>query len=358
MTAKKLARKLSSRRSWLVIAGAALGACAGARPDAAGPAADGRPRVTSNALRGDYAGSSACRSCHAEIYARWTSSPMHMMTRDARSARFQAPFAGERLSFMGGTATLERHEGRRYVRVSGAEAREKLFLVTKLIGGRYREDFAGVEVSSTDAGAASNSDERILPVSYLIFDKSLRYKGYSVMSPERPELRRGARWRTTCIFCHNTVPVLSTLFDELYGDGAPTYQGSVSVELPKARRFAYVVENRSRLDEELKKELSLLGADAPSDSAQLLGAAIDATRRHFDERQLIELGIGCEACHGGAREHAGDPRKLPSLRLVTSSLRVTAPNGGAPIVQSTNGTITVMMGSMCLRGLNVSRPSM
>jgi predicted CXXCH cytochrome family protein len=311
-----------------LVLGAALGACAGARSDSSRPASDRRPRVASNIFRRDYAGSEACRSCHADIYARWTSSPMHMMTRDARIGRFQAPFAGEQLSFMTDLATLEQHEGRRYLRLSGARSGEKLFLVTKLIGGRYREDFAGVEVSDTTAGARTNGDEHILPVSYLIFDKSLRYKGYSVMTPERPELRSGARWRTTCIFCHNTVPALSTLFDELYGDGAPVYQGSVSVELPKARRLGFVVEDRAALNQEIERELALLGADPPDDNPLL--TAIEATRRRFDERHLIELGVGCEACHGGAREHARDPRRLPSSSLEASSIRVTAPGGGTP----------------------------
>ncbi len=35
-----------------------------------------------------------------------------------------------------------------------------------------------------------------------------------------------------------------------------------------------------------------------------------------------------------------------------------APKGGAPILHNMNGTITVIRGSMCFRGLSVSRPSM
>jgi hypothetical protein len=112
------------------------------------------------------------------------------------------------------------------------------------------------------------------------------------MTPERPELRHGARWRTTCIFCHNTVPTLSTLFDELYGDSAPVYQGSVSVELPKGRRFEFLVEDRALLNRELEQELLLLGAEAPAASHNPLLAAIEATRRRFDNQLDPRHGTG------------------------------------------------------------------
>ena len=53
-----------------------------------------------------------------------------------------------------------------------------------------------------------------------------------------------------------------------------------------------------------------------------------ATRRHFGERHLVELGIGCEMCHGGAREHALDPsRALPSLAVKSDFIRVTNARG-------------------------------
>jgi hypothetical protein len=289
--------------------------------------------VSNNMLRSDYAGSQACRGCHVEIWERWNGSPMRRMTRDVESTRIRAPLDGRRLEFMGDSAALEKHEGRPYLSITSNGGRSELYSITKVIGGRYREDFVGVEVDGTRAPAPRFGDERVLPVSYLVFDGSLRYKGYSVMSPERPELRKGARWRTTCIFCHNTVPAFSSLLDEVYGDGAPTYQGAASVELPENKRFHFEITDADELERAVLAELQSLGSDEqPSsrDPKALLDTLISATRRNFGENHLIELGVGCEACHGGAKEHVRNPTRRPSFRLESSFVQVKAPGGGAP----------------------------
>ncbi|HKO51855.1 MAG TPA: cytochrome c3 family protein, partial [Polyangiaceae bacterium] len=62
-----------------------------------------------------------------------------------------------------------------------------------------------------------------------------------------------------------------------------------------------------------------------------LTVSIDATRDGFDEQHLTELGIGCEACHGGAREHVQNPGAVrPTLALRSDFLRVTTATGAEP----------------------------
>ena len=46
---------------------------------------------------------------------------------------------------------------------------------------------------------------------------------------------------------------------------------------------------------------------------------------------MVELGIGCEACHGGAREHVLDPAHVrPSLALRSDFLSITTAKGSEP----------------------------
>ena len=308
-----------------------LGAPARAARNASAPVSR---EVASNITRPDYAGSAACEPCHAHEYRLWLDSPMHRMTRDLRHTEIAAPFGDATFELRDDSVKMEQIGGERFMRLHGALGKESLFHVTKVIGGRYREDFVGAEVALNAPLSPPLDAERILPVSYLVFNGEWRYKGYSVMVRERPGLEPGVVWKTGCIFCHNSAPSLSLLLDDLYGPGAHSYQGSVSVELPESKRPRYVVSDEAALKAALGAELEHLGRGRNSEHFDLkraLTVSIDETRDGFAERDLIELGIGCEACHGGAREHVQDPAHVrPTLSLRSEFLRVTTPSGAPP----------------------------
>src|SRR6185369_9201175 len=309
------------------------------KPTTAAQSVTHEGEVRSNVLRADYAGSEACGGCHERQYAAWRDSPMHRMTRDLQKTQISAPFAGNTFEFRSDSVKLEQLDGQRFMRLhqSAGAPSDTLFRVTKVIGGRYREDFVGFEVDPAAPHGAARDVERILPVSYLVFNGEWRYKGYSVMVRERPALEPGVVWKTGCIFCHNTAPTLSLLLDDVYGEygqRAHSYQGSASVELPDDKRPHYAVSDEAALKRALSAELSYLGSSreiANYDLKRALTVSIDGTRDAFDERHLVELGIGCEACHGGAREHTHDPGAIrPSLSLRSDFLRVTDANGTPP----------------------------
>ncbi|HVJ14102.1 MAG TPA: cytochrome c3 family protein [Polyangiaceae bacterium] len=281
----------------------------------------------SNILRADYAGSEACKTCHTAEYEAWSRSAMHRMTRDVESAEVRAPFDGRTFSLRGDSATLEQSGTERHVRVRSSTQGELLFRVTKLIGGRQREDFVGVQVDPRNPQGPALGPERVLPISYLIWNEQLRYKGYSVLVTERPVLEPGVVWQQTCIFCHNSPPHFVTLFDELSGAPDVSYQGSASDDLPGERAFRYEVSDREKLVAALSAELTRLGAApiAPDEeSPRALLSAATSTRERFGEGHLLELGIGCETCHGGSREHVRDPATVrPTFALKSDFVSVT-----------------------------------
>lgn len=268
---------------------------------------------------------------------------MRRMTRIASEAAIRAPFDGSVFHFKGDAVTMEEHGGRRYMRLSSQKAGTVLYRVTKVIGGRYREDFAGHEVSGTEADSALVGDpllETVLPVSYLIFARTFRYKGYSVMVKERPWIEKGgAAWRQTCIFCHNTAPYFASMYDDLLGGGSgQSYQGSVSDRfLPGDRLWTPRITDEAGLGKALREEIAFLREEPlrPKDGAatELLAEAIKVTRGRFGEKHLIEVGIGCEACHNGSKEHVMDPSRRPSFALESPLFSLSTPDprrkGGA-----------------------------
>jgi predicted CXXCH cytochrome family protein len=293
--------------------------------------------VSSNVARADYAGSKACEPCHADVYKRWAASPMRRMTRRLDATQIDGRFDGARVRFHDDAVTVEEHDGRRYMRVDSAtHATSTLYKITKVVGGRYREDYVGVHVAGTGASdgvVGDPRDEPVLPLSWLRFDASWRYKGYSVMARERPRIERGRTWRQTCILCHNTAPLLTSLYDDLAGPGAKVYQGSVSDDLlPAARRWRFEVADAAALDAALGREIQLVtGHDATTHGARArLDEAIAATRETFGEEHLVEVGIGCEACHGGSREHVEHPDRRPSYAPTSPLFRATTHDGKPP----------------------------
>ena len=287
-------------------------------------------RLRSNVQRGDYAGSQSCKACHADLHASFVASPMHNMTRLVGGAEIHAPFDGAELHFKDDTVRLEQESGVRFMRVHSKENGTHIFRVTKVIGGHHREDFAGIDVSGGNGG--NPGEEVILPVSYLLYTKRLRYKGYSVMARERPWIATGVVWRQTCILCHNTGPYLTSLLGVLGGPRPPSYQGTVvDALLPDASRWKFEVTDVDGLERALSDEMRVLGAEAPSGSLrQQVDRTIVATRAGFGEKHLVEIGIGCESCHGGSKEHVQDARVAPSFEPRSPFFRIKTEGGTAP----------------------------
>ncbi len=287
-------------------------------PPPARPATDPGRVVASNVWRRDYAGSEACADCHHEIYDRWAKSPMRNMTRAIEGAVIRAQFDGTALHVGADSATMTTAGGQRTVTVASPAGRET-FRVTKVVGGRYREDFVGI---------GRDGEERVLPATFVFATQSWRYKGYSVMVKERPAMSTNAVWRQECIACHNTLPLATTWYDELYGPDAPPYQGKLSDRtIPARRRWSVTAQDPPALVEALVEELRFLGATPPgsTDPKAVLAAAAMASEARLDGTKLVELGIGCEACHNGARAHAAVAEVLPAYAATSAEILVAPP---------------------------------
>jgi predicted CXXCH cytochrome family protein len=236
-------------------------------------------RQQSNILRADYAGSEACAPCHPAIFAAWQASPMHNMTRLPAGATVRAPFDGREFSFRADRARFEQRDTDRYVDV------------------------------------------------------------HSVMVGERPGLRAGGVWNQTCVLCHNTAPLFDSLWGALHGPGGPSYQGVVVDRLlPEDRRFSLAVTDPAGLTTALRDEVRFVSGSgavsADGDPRPLLAEAARTLRERLVPDQLVEVGIGCEACHGGSRAHVSRNTLAPSFAPRAPFLEARPPPGQATVTRA------------------------
>jgi predicted CXXCH cytochrome family protein len=275
---------------------------------------------------------------------------MHRMTRLPAGAEVRAPFDGRAFQFKDDTARLSQVDGARFVQLSSAAFGDHTYRLTRVIGGRYREDFAGVEVASAAPDAAvidghvrghAAGVELLLPVSYVFESASFRLKGYSVMVGERPGLRAGGVWTESCVFCHNTVPYFDDTWGDLHGPGAPAYQGeTVDRLLPPERRWTFEITDGAAFARALEAETRLVGAEVSvegaSDEARraALARAMHGLRARFRPEHFVELGVGCESCHGGSRAHADEPRVLPDFAPKSTFMHARPPAGWGEVTRA------------------------
>ena len=174
-----------------------LGGCTSAATSAPQKAATAVKLVASNVLRDDYAGSRECGDCHAAIAARFARSPMHNMTREAAGATLRAP-AEATFDFKGTLATFTVVNGARHLRYGAHD-----FTITRVIGGRTREDFVG----------------RLVPTDNPLGTHALRLSAGSVLihGTNRPF----AIGRNVSHGCINLSPTNAKWFFDNFGSGDP-----------------------------------------------------------------------------------------------------------------------------------------
>jgi hypothetical protein len=298
----------------------ALAGCAPRRVPSTAPTTTAATNaiVSSNVLRRDYAGSRACEPCHHEEYDMFMSAPMHNMTRVPSEKVPAAPWSGS-FRFKDDRVRFETRGDDKLMLIESGAFGTRTFKITRVIGGHYREDFAGVEVGGSDG-----KNERVLPATYFLASATWRYKGYSVMGPERPGLRPGGVWNKTCIFCHNTIPYFDDVLGALSDAKIGPYQGEVvDALLPVERRARWEVTDAAALERAVGDELRVLGAHATAHAGA--GDLLRNVRARFDGSHLVEVGIGCESCHGGSVEHVKHNATRPSYEPRARFLGVSVP---------------------------------
>ncbi|MGI9517962.1 MAG: ammonia-forming cytochrome c nitrite reductase subunit c552, partial [Pirellulaceae bacterium] len=256
----------------------------------------------SNILPGDYVGPESCAECHSEYYDRWTTHPHSRMNRHPDESSMQGDFDNAVLTMPTGEVHFTTDDqGTYHMHVyTRSGERKRLYEVTRAVGSRYMQAYIGRQLEGPEPPDHDIWKEHRLPFGYWFKLNSWVPRVYT-NGYQDEELCEGLPvdeaidgepqvdvYAANCMNCHNTFPYAYRIFHD-YMVGFP--DATVSAEL-------------HGLSQAVSTQL-----DIQPDVESFL----DANEQLDPDKHLVTLGVSCESCHFGGREHAEREREIKFL---------------------------------------------
>ena len=329
---------------------AALGArCGATHPSAVGgrgtavgggsdPAA-GRASAATSCAATTRARRAAPR-CHAEIYAAWRGSPMHQMTRlpagdrDRRARRGRSGSASARRF---ASRTTRRGSSSATARATSSSRRRST--ASTATASRASSAAATARTSPASRSASRRARRELLSAGLVrLRDAQLPSQGLLGAGGRAARPARGRRLEARPASSATTrVPYFDALWGELARTGRARLPGRGRRSLAAARAALRVRGHRrggAGGAARARARRARSRARRRRAAARERRSARGARARHHAScgatsapAHFVEIGIGCEACHGGSREHVERSARAARLR---AAQRVPAARGRRP----------------------------
>ncbi|MCA9176623.1 MAG: ammonia-forming cytochrome c nitrite reductase subunit c552 [Planctomycetales bacterium] len=227
----------------------------------------------SNIHPDDYVGPEACAKCHAKQFEHWQTHPHSRMNLNPSATSVLGDFSGVRIDYGSGHVTFETEDEQYYMSIFVGDQLERRFRVTRTVGSRVTQMYIGLQVKGPEPkDHHAYTMEGKLPFGYWMkrkmwtpvsyFDSAYDQEAVSVAEQTKAleTHQQEIKWEYNCLYCHNTYP----------------YQFRISF----GRGTGFAPEDFRFSDGTHAKQWGKL---QPED--------------------LVTLGISCESCHFGGREH-------------------------------------------------------
>ncbi len=265
----------------------------------------------SNIKRADYAGAQACMECHPGNYDKWHGHAHRRMNALADAENVVGDYSGDQsIQYLGGTAHFRSEDGKYLMELKRGE-NERLYQVHRTIGSRFFQYYIGRIIESKGTVTEDQRNiEHVLPFGYWINRKEW------VPAVHVGGIDRGknseynpfdsnvcVQYDSGCSDCHTTLA---------FGDWITRNGGGLRTAefTPHKLQFdmgAYLLSEHPEL---ASKGTS--PANYQTDEIGRLGAAIQNLPA---KTNAINLGVSCESCHLGGREHIEASTKTSSSKL-------------------------------------------
>jgi len=282
------------------------------------------PTGASNIALKDYVGAESCKDCHPGNHASWSQHPHRWMNAMATDEIVMGDFSeGAFIEYLGGRATFYMESGRRRMKLERDDV-VRIFDINRTIGSRFTQYYVGKLLEGPETQShVLRQLEHVLPFGWWIDKKE--WIPVVHVGEELPDGQRNdpfARpdefyYDGRCSACHTTKPI----GDWMMGVGGLDRFEKSSPHPVSFDVSAYLRENHAK---NLPERLFA----APNSNQDFL-RVMSAIERLPTVEHTANLGISCEACHHGSREHAenstkDESRVLPSFFPESPHLRVGA----------------------------------
>ncbi|MFQ5740941.1 MAG: hypothetical protein ACE5JX_18220 [Acidobacteriota bacterium] len=258
-----------------------------------------KPGPVSNIRLSDYAGPETCEPCHSDKYEGWSHHSHRWMNAIASAETVKGDFSGQaEIKYRGGRATFFRFQGRYRMRLVRGRQR-RVYQVERTVGSRFFQYFVGRQIEGPEeAGHPIWKVDHLLPFGYWLEEKEwvpTVHIDLELPDKERADPFAGPSnvpYDKNCSPCHTTRPIGDWL---LLTDGR-LRSGAFSPRPFSFFMSAYLAETHPQLVD-------------PAVPFSLVPTA--QVKRLLPERMdplpaqgnVVTLGVSCEACHNGARQH-------------------------------------------------------
>lgn len=263
---------------------------------------------TSNIHPEDYVGPETCKGCHESEYQSWFRHAHRRMNALADDSTVEGDFSGKaRISYLGGNAVFYKEGGRYKMRLQRGDVR-RVYQVNQTIGSRFFQYYIGKQTEGPEPrDHLFYHQDHVLFFGYWLEQRQwvpIVHVGPELPDGERPDPFDPpasqpflARYSSRCNFCHTTFPL---------GDMLARNPSRMARHVPVPLHFSlghYLDQNQPGI-------LDFLQSPAEASDQDILRIRQDLVKLEAPQHAAT-LGVSCEACHLGGREHVASGGKEP-----------------------------------------------
>ena len=273
----------------------------------------------SNIHPDDYVGPEACGKCHRKNYDLWSRHPHRWMNALATEETVRGDFSSDAsVSYLDGTAQFSRDGDRNRMQLERDGVR-RIYEVTQTIGSRFFQYYVGKLIEGPEADDHDSWQvDHVLPFGYWLDRREWLpivhvhddVKKLDGLRSDPFDARPGSlafRPYYRCNACHATFALADNYLRKIFPD--PGHNPPVNLHFSMSDFLA-----------EARPQIWANGqhpAELSSDGLEQLSQQI---WKFEAPEHAVTLGISCEACHLGGREHALGHLKKPGFHPVSRHL--------------------------------------